>query len=401
MTDSMKILVADDDDLGRKVITRAFKKRGYTVFQAETGLQAVEIVEMFDIGIVIADWMMPEMDGIDMVRRLRSRKDAGYVYVIMLTARSEHEDMLAGFQAGVDEYMQKPPSLDELDARVKVGVRIVTLERRLMEERKKSTRFAEEMESLAAERALQLVHADRMASLGTLSAGIAHEINNPVSFISGNVQVLERFLRPVETMIGCCSEDHPDYDSLRFVQEELSGVIEGIKIGAERISRIVNGLKSFSRREKPATDLFDLLSALDEALMLCANALKYGIRVKREASPDLPKIRGDRQQISQVLVNLVSNAADALENRDDGEIRIRTWHNARGVFLCLEDNGPGFGPDVLGRIFNPFFTTKPVGKGTGLGLSVSHGIITSHGGDISAENRPGGGASFTIRLPAA
>lgn len=399
MADSMKILVVDDDDLGRKIITRAFKKRGYTVLQAATGLQAVEVVEALDIGIVIADWMMPEMDGIDMVRRLRARNDAGYVYVIMLTARSEHEDMLAGFQAGVDEYMQKPPNLDELEARVKVGVRIVTLERRLMEERRKSNRFAEKMESLAAERALQLVHADRMASLGTLSAGIAHEINNPVSFISGNVQVLERFLQPVETMIGCCSEEHPDYESLQFVREELSGVIAGIKIGAERISRIVNGLKSFSRREQPASDLFEPAAAMDEALMLCANALKYGIEVHEEVAADLPRIKGDRQQISQVFVNLISNAADALENRENGKIWVRVWHNARGVFIRVEDNGPGLSPDVMGRIFNPFFTTKPVGKGTGLGLSVSHGIIASHGGDISAENRPGGGASFLIRLP--
>jgi len=385
----MKLLVVDDDEMARFAHVSLLSGAGYDTLEADDGHDALGVLNDENIGIVISDWMMPGMDGIELCQRIRKRKNVGYVYVIMLTSKTGQDDLLKGFKAGVDAYLNKPPDLKTLNAQIKVGIRIVKLERQL-------TTFANDMEKLAEDRAHQLIHADRMATLGMLSAGIAHEVNNPTTFISGNAQALAKFWPIQEKWMQSCPEDYPEFNKLMFIAEEMPKIIESIRNGARRITKIVSGLKSFSRQDKPKFIPYDLHQSINAALMLCQNALRYNIRIEKDFCENLPSLNGDSQQIEQVLVNLFNNAADAMEGMAQGTLIIRTEKTKEQVTIRVEDTGPGLSKEAMEKIWNPFFTTKPIGKGTGLGMSISKGIIESHNGDIQVQNRPEGGAMFVI-----
>lgn len=397
----MKVLVVDDDKLPRKVILSGLKKRGFSVLEASNGIEALELLSDDDIGVLIADWMMPEMDGIELCRRIRGREDAPYLYILMLTSRSEKGDLLEGFDAGVDGYLNKPPDLDELKARIDAGMRVVRLERSLVDERRKVALYATEMETLAEERARQLVVADRMASLGTMSAGVAHEINNPTTFISGNIQMMDKFWPYLESLIDDAGEEHPQAERLSFIKDEMPGIIEGILNGTERITRIVSGLKSFAYQGKTEGEVvdFDLHRAMEQALLLCENALKQNVTITKDFCEEPITITGDAQQIEQVFVNLFTNAAHAMKQENEGKLQLVTRKRNNKATVVVADTGTGIPDDVLDKIWNPFFTTKPVGVGTGLGLSISLGIIKDHKGEVTAENPTEGGARFVMSFP--
>ena len=403
----MKILVVDDNKVERRLIAISLKKYDYEIFEAEDGYGALDCLKNQDISIIISDWMMPEMDGIELCQRVRKQnRREGYVYIIMVTSRSEKKDLMAGFKAGVDAYLYKPIDVNVLDMQIKVGIRIIDLEQALIREKEKVDLYAHEMETLAQERAEQLIHADRMASLGVMSAGIAHEINNPATFISGNIQTFEKFWGIISRVLKPFL-DHPrflpgeavDRERLQFVMDEMPHMLRGIREGTQRIQRIVGGLKSYARQDNPSLDEVDLHPVIESALMLCHHLLKHHIDVVKQYSESLPRIRCDRHQIEQVLVNLISNAAYSMKGRNKGRIRIETQFDTTHLWVAVEDTGIGLDEETLDKIWNPFYTTKPVGEGTGLGMSISHGIVKKHGGSLTAENGPLGGARFTMALP--
>ncbi len=433
----MKILVVDDNKVERRLIAISLKKYDYEIFEAEDGYGALDCLKNEDISIVISDWMMPEMDGIELCQQVRkeNRRD-GYVYIIMVTSRSEKKDLMAGFEAGVDAYLYKPIDVNVLDMQIKVGIRIIDLEQALIREKEKVAQYAQKMESLARERAEQLIHADRMASLGVMSAGIAHEINNPATFISGNIQTFEKFwtmirrvLKPfLDQPLFSADEagrvnngsdqtisqntgqkslnisnlkclDAVDRERLQFIMDEMPHLLQGVREGTQRIQRIVKGLKSYARQENPSFETADIHPVIESALMLCHPLLKHRVEVVKKYEEKLPKVPCDRQQIEQVLVNLVSNAAYAMKGKKEATLLIETWFTAPHLMIAVEDIGMGLSKETLDKIWNPFYTTKPVGEGTGLGMSISHGIVKKHGGSLTAENGSLGGARFTMALP--
>ncbi|MBF0574206.1 MAG: response regulator [Desulfamplus sp.] len=443
----MKILIVDDNNMERLFLSTALKSLRYDIFEAANGNEALSIIDSQNINIVISDWMMPEMDGIELCQKIREKKDSGgYVYVIMVTSRSEEEDLMRGFEAGVDAYLQKPITIKLLNVQVKVGIRIINLEQQLNYEKQKVSRFAHEMETLANQRAEQLIHSDRMATLGVMAAGIAHEINNPATFINGNIQTFEKFWNIIKERLSAqkisdndiskegnrkTTQSKIEDQKLAFIIEEMPSLIDGIRSGTGRIQRILNGLKSYARQDSPEFIKYDIHRIIDDALLLCNNSLKYNITITKNFMKNIPSVRCDPQQIEQVFVNIFNNAADAMDKISKGHINIITTHSLRNdikslidkpdnfdqndnpeyinqinaldnnnqIIVIIEDSGPGLSKEALRNIWNPFFTTKPVGKGTGLGMSISHGIIKSHGGSITAENRTKGGARFIIRLP--
>jgi two-component system cell cycle sensor histidine kinase/response regulator CckA len=234
----------------------------------------------------------------------------------------------------------------------------------------------------------RLAHSERMASLGTLAAGVAHEINNPLAYVTANL----------ELALAALGGPEPADPTV------LVELLRDAREGATRITRIVRDIRAVARPDPsggaPAPVPVDVVAALDHALDLVDNRVRLRARVRRAIAP-VPPVAGDEARLVQVFVNLLVNAAEALPEgeADRHEIRIEVSDDAGKVAIAIHDDGAGIPPDIASRIFDPFFTTKPVGTGMGLGLAICHGIVTAAGGDIQVTSQPGRGSTFRVRLP--
>ncbi|MDD9971093.1 MAG: response regulator [Myxococcales bacterium] len=399
----MRALVADDEATNRILLKRLLGKWGYDVEVADNGTRAWEVLSGDDgPRLAVLDWQMPGLDGVDICRRLKGQRGDGYVYTVLVTHKAGKNDLSTGLDAGADDFIRKPVDPAELRSRLGVAKRVLAYDAKLADTNRLLHQYAAEMEALAEERAKQLVHADRMATLGVLSAGVAHEVNNPATFISGNAQTLERFCKDLIPLLDGQVEKLPAEDArkVRFILEEAPATIAGIQNGVARIAKIVSGLKAYARQERGERSLCALAECVQRATELCAFQLgKKSVLIESKVDETLPQVRVDAQQIEQVLVNLIVNAADAMDGRDDATIRISSVVEGDMVVLIVQDNGPGIPETVMSKVFDPFFTTKAPGKGTGLGLSICRRIVDDHAGRLSAHNLAEGGARFRVALP--
>src|SRR6185295_9386458 len=257
---------------------------------------------------------------------------------------------------------------------------------------------------------LQLIQREKMASVGQLVAGVAHELNNPIGFISSNVATLTDFVQRLRAMLATYQEaalpkaDRARIDAHRrelqvdYALRYLDSMISGIREGADRTRKIVGDLRVFTRTPDDVWQAVDLHEELDSSLTLLNHLLKDRVTVIRKYG-SLGPVECVRSQIDQVFLNVLANAAQAIPG--SGTITSETQRVGPMAEIVVADTGLGIPPDVLRRVFDPFFTTKPVGDGTGLGLSISYEIVTKHGGEIRAESPADGGAVFTLRLPVA
>src|SRR6266581_67853 len=255
----------------------------------------------------------------------------------------------------------------------------------------------------------QLLHSEKMASLGRLVAGVAHELNNPISFVLGNVHALQKYGKRLQAYLIAVNQgsDAASLAAMRQelridrVIEDLQPLIEGTIEGAERTRDIVDGLKRFSAIDRQEAQTFNLVEIVERAVHWVGKATSERFRVTLDLPAELP-VRGSPGQMQQVLMNLVQNACDATADRDAPLLAISAPRGGRdNVMLSFHDNGPGVELHNLAKVFDPFFTTKPVGKGTGLGLAISYGIVERHGGELTVANHPDGGAVFRLTLPLA
>ena len=254
----------------------------------------------------------------------------------------------------------------------------------------------------------QLLHSEKMASLGRLVAGVAHELNNPISFVLGNTYALHRYAQRIETYLAAVHAGEPrealDHlrEGLRIdrLLEDLPPLIEGTVEGAERTRDIVDSLKRFSAVDRDGQETFNLTEVIERAVHWVTKAASDRFRVDLQL-PEGITVSGSPGQMQQVLMNLVQNAWDATADQPRPCLEISARRVADGIEISLHDNGTGIAAENLAHLFEPFFTTKPVGKGTGLGLAISYGIIERHGGTLCAANHPGGGAVFRLTLPLA
>ena len=261
----------------------------------------------------------------------------------------------------------------------------------------------------------RILQQEKMASIGQLAAGVAHEINNPMGFIISNLNSLRKYTEKITTFMNLQSDavkalpGRPDVSEIveelekqrrllkvDYIIEDFNSLIKESQDGAERIKDIVQNLKSFSRLDEAERKVADLNEGIEKTINIVWNELKYKAVVKKDYG-DIPQIFCNLGELNQVFMNLLVNAAQAIETQ--GEIAVKTFDDGKDVFIVVSDTGSGISADQLDKIFEPFFTTKDVGKGTGLGLSIAYDIVKKHGGDIGVKSAVGNGTTFTIRLP--
>ncbi|MBI5064033.1 MAG: response regulator [Desulfatitalea sp.] len=568
----MEILIVEDDFISRNLLKKMLVEMGHQVVETENGRQAWELLLKRPIYLVIADWMMPEMDGLELCRNIRRVAFDGYIYIVVLTSKDRRKDLMEVFQAGADDYIPKPFDPEELKARVSTGLRVVDLESRhkkmqnillesrnklrtvidalqeeiialdrdytivsvnkafaqrlgvkaeemigqrcfddgegctahaflldlrplveavfekgsaqhllytyrdergaisykqieglpitqqdragvaqalivskdITEDRRKAseihalnervTVIAAEVESgnASLKSALkrlettqaQMVQSEKMAIIGQLAAGVAHEINNPTSFVSSNLKTLSgyhdnlsallakhrelsRSLQAPEATQGMRDEIRAKVQAIQAFETEIDvdfllndsqDVIRDCREGTERIKKIVLDLKDFAHPGEEALQSTDINKGLESTLNVVHNELKFKATVTTELGV-IPTVKGYPQQLNQVFINILVNAAQAIDTR--GEIHIKTRKAEDGfVEVIISDTGCGISEEHRSRIFDPFFTTKELGKGTGLGLNIAYNIVKKHNGAIAVKSEADKGTTFTIRLPA-
>lgn len=253
----------------------------------------------------------------------------------------------------------------------------------------------------------QLLQSEKMASLGRLVAGVAHELNNPISFVLGNVHAMQRYAQRLKQYLEAVhhGESYEKLAALRLelhidrILEDLSPLLDGAIEGAERTRDIVDGLKRFSAADRNENVAFNLVEIIERSVHWVTRATPPTFHVDMALAETLT-VMGSPGQMQQVIINLVQNAADATHDQPTQTLKIRAWQENSEIIATFLDNGHGVADEALDKIFDPFYTTKSIGKGTGLGLSISYGIVERHGGQLAVANHAHGGAEFMLRLPA-
>jgi signal transduction histidine kinase len=399
----MKVLIVEDSSVTRRLLRSSLQKWQYEVTEAEHGAQAWELFRHEHFPLVLTDWLMPEMDGIELIRLIRECDLPSYVYIILLTAKSEKEDLVTAMDAGADDFLAKPFDPDELRVRIREGQRIITLERKL----------AEQNRQLRMTQAA-LVQSEKLASLGQLAAGMAHEINNPVSYVTNNLAVLNRDVRSVMQVLGAyrgaaaalmqadpqraaeLAELETDAD-LPWIEENLPHLFAASLEGLARVRNVVQNLREFARLDNAELDELDLQAALASTLEVLAREIEGKQLTIQTAYGQIPPVLCQPSKIHQVFHNLLLNAIQA--SPPQGIIEVRTAVARDQALIDVQDHGGGIEPADLPRLFEPFFTTRAVGHGAGLGLAICYGIVRDHGGSIEVDTKLGQGSTFRVRLP--
>ncbi len=378
-----RLLVADDEPANLRALIETLRDLG-EITVAKNGVEALERARSNPPDLMLLDINMPEINGYDVCRQARSDPTLKNVPVIFCTTLDAEEEESCGFEVGGADYITKPFCPSIVRARVKTHLEL--------------KRHRDHLEALAEARARQLVHSERLATLGTLAAGIAHEINNPLTCIMMHADMLLRSFKSLpahDTPAALANAPAAFWEYIQTGGAYLQAILDD----TDRIARIVAGMKGYAKRDDEHSKPASLGASVENALKLCSYKLKNRATVTTRFSPDLPPVRMRPQQIEQVLVNLINNAVDAIEESgNDGLIGISVERIANQVRLTLDDNGTGIPPAKLDAIWDAFYTSKGE-KGTGLGLSISRGIIQDHGGDLQVQNRSEGGARFIITLP--
>lgn len=436
-----RILIADDDLVGRQLIELNLRDVGHELLLAADGMEALELARSQGPDLIIADVMMPRMDGYAFCHTCKSLPELCRIPIILYSSTYiEDREQQLGYRFGADSFLTKPvdpelllTTVVELLNRPKepepavFPVAELAEEMQLLKEynevlfNKLSAKMVELGQQVEAYRRSEeqlrstqakLLQNEKLATIGQMAAGVAHEINNPLSFIISNLTSLQlylgKFLTYFDTVQQTLAEGTDqtagiELQQLRrslkldYIANDTPSLINECLEGARRMQMIVQDMKCFSRMEQDEQCLADLHELIRSALSIAHHELKYLARVEQQLG-DIPNISCYPQQIGQAVLNLLVNAAHALT--DQGTITIRTRREGHDqVCLEVEDTGCGMTPEVLERIFDPFYTTKPVGKGTGLGLPITADIIHNHNGTISVTSQPGTGSCFTILLP--
>jgi two-component system, NtrC family, sensor kinase len=408
------ILVVDDNPTNIQVLFDVLSEIGYRVAIAKSGEAALQRLQSYQPDIILLDVMMPGIDGFDTCQRLKAEPATRDIPVIFMTALSDTMDKVKGLSLGAVDYITKPIQHEEALARIRVHLQLSNSQK-VLEQR--TTELSEALDNLKQAQ-VHLVQSEKMSSLGQLVAGVAHEINNPINFISANLEPAAEYIQDLITFVSLYQECHPqphpqiqawmEEVDLDYLAQDLPKLLNSLKLGSDRIRQLVLSLRNFSRLDQAGIIPADIHTGIDSTLLILQHRLKASpehptIQVIKDYG-QLPMVECYPSQLNQVVMNLLSNAIDALEEstvNSTPKITIRTFvTNDNWVTIAIADNGIGIPEEIRSHLFAPFFTTKPIGKGTGLGLSISHQIITQkHRGKIDCHSTLGQGTEFVVQIP--
>lgn len=363
--------------------------------------------------VILQDLIMPNVSGMELVKQFRNQPETSDIPIIMLSTNDDPRTKAEAFAIGINDYLVKLPDPIELVARLRYHSQAY-LNRQARTAALVAQAQAKELEEMLQElrrTQTQLIQTEKLSSLGQMLAGIAHEINNPVNFIFGNLTYIDNYVHDFLKLVELYQATYPDPEQtikdcleeidFEFVQDDLLKTLKSTRVGVERIVQIVLSLRNFSRQDQAEMKLSNIHEGIDSTLLILSHRLKQGIDIQR-AYGELPPIECYQAQLNQVFMNILNNAIDALlENPEQPNKRIQIqtrMPTEDQIEVSIQDNGPGIPADIKAKLFDPFFTTKPVGKGTGLGLSICQQIIKNHQGQISIVSEPGQGTEFVIQL---
>ncbi|MBI3210702.1 MAG: response regulator [Candidatus Solibacter usitatus] len=400
--ESQRVLVVDDNESNRDMLSRRLERQGYRVVQASGGEQALEIAREGGIELMLLDIMMPGMDGYQVLAAMKSGEALAAIPVIMISALDEIQSVVRCIEMGAEDYLPKP--FDPVLLKARVGACIE--KKRLRDlERKKTADLEEALRTLKMAQD-QLIVQERLASLGAVSAGIAHEIKNPLNFVTNFAEVALSLTGELREEVGELTED------VREILANLDQSVGKIQEHGKRADSIVKAMLLHSRGQAGDQQKTDINALLSSDVNLAYHGLRaqhpdFNCTIRNDLDAAIGEITAVPQQLSRVFLNIVTNACHSVHEKSKGlgreyqpEISLRTRNAGSYVEIRIRDNGKGISQENLDKIFNPFFTTKPAGVGTGLGLSITQDIVVhAHRGELRVESVEGEYAEFIIKLP--
>jgi signal transduction histidine kinase len=428
------ILIIDDHPTNIEVLYDALDQAGYKVLVEMDGWHGIETVKNYPPDLILLDVMMPGIDGFETCGQLKSQQTTCEIPIIFMTALNDTTDKVKGLGLGAVDYITKPFQQEEVLARIGIHLKLrranleLAQQKDILEQRvqERTAELSQALDNFKNAQ-LQLVQSEKMATLGNLVAGVAHEINNPLGFLKGSMNNTEEYIQDLFNYVQCVQQHHPllapdvtnlaEKIDLEFLCEDLPKLLDSMRLATERITDISTSLRTFSRADTCEKVACNLHEGIESTLLI----LKYRLKASQkrptiEVITDygkLPPVKCFLGQLNQVFMNILANAIDVLDTESVGltfaeleansqQIIIRTEVSSdqNTVVIRIKDNGSGMPEDIKLRIFDHLFTTKEVGKGTGLGLAIARQIVEeTHNGKLICNSILGEGTEFVIKIP--
>ena len=414
------ILIVDDKPENIRFLSDFLSKQNYQIRKAINGQAALMAVKILLPNLILLDINMPGMGGYEVCKSLKNDPETSSIPIIFLSAGDDITDKIQAFQVGGIDYITKPFHLEEVLVRVQTQLTVQQLQNELKNKNEQLKNTIIDLKNTQYE----LIQKEKLVNASRITAGISHEINNPLSFILGNLNPAVEYTQILINVIQHYQQAFPngtpeinnliDEIDLDFLIEDFTMIMNSIRTGAERINSVVSAMYIFSRLNQSGIKQFNVCESIDSVLMTLSNKITLEneeslISVSRNYQ-DIPMLMGYANLFNQALLNLIQNAIDSFDSdlisMMDSLFIPTIWittktTEANQIIISIKDNGIGISEENIVHLFEPFFTTKVVGKGVGLGLFTSHQIISEiHKGTLTYHNCPEGGSEFVIEIPA-
>ena len=402
------ILIVDDEFVNRFLLKDILEQEGYRTHEASNGIEALKAVAKTKTDLVLLDIMMPNMDGYETCRRLKEDSRTANIPVIFVTALTDTENLIKGFNSGAEDYLGKPINEGEAKARIQTHLKLKAAIDKI-------SLYNEKLEQVVAESSKELIRTERQAAFGQLIQGIIHNLKGPLTTIRGSSQACRATLKTICSKIEQIGKaPSPDQDDIYNLTNGAIQAIDLAETASSRLTEMINSLMSKSCADQASKpERLDLNEIVRSELAFMEGDLHFKYHIKKTINlpPNPIPIMAIAPEIAQVFNNIISNAIDAMHDKNNQEITIKTSTRNHYAWLSISDNGHGIAQKNINKIFDPFFTTKPKPDnshptlegpiGTGLGLYMCLRVLNAINGDILVQSEEGKGTTFNIKIPLA